>query len=232
MPARASRSPRALPRAFSRAMIWLALGLAAAALSGCLDLTEPQAPGPATNTQAAAGTTTPNRSPASADVDTTGGRRPAGVSAGAQPARIARHVDGDTVWVEPLAYDGDIRLPLPADATSRIRVLLIDTPETVHPTRDVECGGPEASAATATLLPEGSLVWVLADVTDRDRYDRPLRYLFTADGVDLGDHLLTAGLARVAHYPPDDRFLDRYRTIEADARARGVGIWGELCPAP
>jgi micrococcal nuclease len=215
----------------SHALWWVALGLMAAALSGCL-------PGGAVGATGADGASdvasSDGRAAAAPDVvePSSAPIRPTGVPVGAQPARVARHVDGDTLWVEPLAGDHDAALPLPAGAASRIRVLLIDTPETVHPTRGVECGGVEASAATAALLPQGALIWVLGDVSDRDRYDRFLRYLYTADGTDLGAHLLELGLASVAHYPPDELHLARYRQIEADARSRGAGIWGALCPLP
>ena len=219
----------------SRAAVWIAAAATAGALSGCLAATlETPSPGaPAPSTQAAGSPQTAGTGTSESPSIPTPGvlSRPAGVPDGAQPARVSRHVDGDTLWVEPLEYDQPVRLPLPEGATSRIRVLLIDTPETVHPTRGVECGGVEASAATAALLPVGALVWVLADTSDRDRYDRPLRYVFSADGTDLGAHLLEQGLAVVAHYPPDDLLLEQYRRIESDARARQVGVFGELCPA-
>jgi micrococcal nuclease len=223
-------------RSWSRALLWLALALTAAALSGCLPDAGPDTARPATSEPSTAG---PGSREAGAVGDPAGGRsdssgamvRPEGVPDGAQPAAVARHVDGDTVWVEPLPYDQPVHLPLPDDAASRVRILLIDTPETVHPTRAVECGGPEASAATAKLIPVGTTVWILADVSDRDRYDRPLRYLWDEDGTSVGEQLLAAGLARVAHYPPDERYLDLYRRLESDAAAAGAGVWGQLCPA-
>jgi micrococcal nuclease len=205
------------------------LTLTALLLTGCLDATGGPAGGPAAaGREGAAASGVPAQPEAPED----GPLRPATVPAGAQPGTIARHVDGDTVWVETLDAPDGTHLPLAPGAAHRIRVLLIDTPETVHPGRPAECGGAEASRATAALLPLGATVWLLADVSDTDRYGRPLRYLWTADGISLGEHLLERGLARVAHYPPDDRYLDRYRQIEATARAERSGIWGELCPNP
>lgn len=153
--------------------------------------------------------------------------RPASVPDDAHPATVVRHVDGDTLWVE-VDRDHDVPGALPGGAAHSIRVLLIDTPETVHPSKPVECGGPEASAATAALLPVGAAVWVAADTELTDRYDRQLRYLWTAEGTSLGEHLLTLGLAEVAYYAPNGRYLDRYREVEADARRAGRGLHGEL----
>lgn len=209
------------PRNTAAAMLTAAL-----ALSSCVGLNEPQAPAPARAPQDTVAQDATRPGPvAHAD------GAPAGVPVGAQPATVSRHIDGDTIRVIPLTADAVTRLPLEAGVEQRIRILLVDTPETVHPERGQECAGPEASAATAALAPVGSRVWLLGDQSDTDRYGRPLRYLWNEDGADLGAQLLGQGLARVSFWLPDDRQLERYRQLEAAAQASGVGLWGQLCPA-
>ncbi|MCU0275142.1 MAG: thermonuclease family protein, partial [Acidimicrobiales bacterium] len=74
-------------------------------------------------------------------------------------------VDGDTVV---LRIEG---------RTERVRLLGVDTPETVHPDRPVECHGPESSAVLHELLPPGTVVTIGRDVQARDPYDRLLLFL-------------------------------------------------------
>ena len=78
---------------------------------------------------------------------------------------IVEVVDGDTVVVDLAGHRETVRL------------LGIDTPETVHPDRSVECFGPQASARLRLLLVPGSGVLVTRDVEPRDRYGRLLAYL-------------------------------------------------------
>jgi micrococcal nuclease len=80
-------------------------------------------------------------------------------------ATVVTVIDGDTL---------DVRI---AGRRERVRLIGIDTPETVHPTKPVECFGPEASARAAELLPVGSVVLLRRDVEARDRYDRLLAYV-------------------------------------------------------
>ena len=196
----------------SRPTVIRSVGLLAAVmlLSGCLDLPS-------------AGDGAVPAAPVAEDA----AAAPAGLPDDIQLGRVDAHVDGDTLWIA-IDQPSDARGALPAGDRYRVRILLVDTPETVHPDRDVECGGPEASTATAALLPVGAPVWIAPDVELFDIYDRPLRYVWSGSGVSLEEHLLTAGLAEVAHYPPNDRELDRYRALEAAARDAGAGIHGEL----
>lgn len=79
--------------------------------------------------------------------------------------RVLRVVDGDTVDVD---YHG----------TTRVRVLGIDTPETVHPNKPVECGGPQASRAAQKLLDDKKITLAFNPEGDRiDKYDRALAYI-------------------------------------------------------
>ena len=152
---------------------------------------------------------------------------PAGVPAAAEPALVHRIVDGDTVRVRVDDPDHSIGLT----TSIRVRLLNIDAPEPARDGEPGECGAEEASARLEALLPRSSVVWLAPDLEDRDRFDRPLRYAFTEDGVDVQAVLVEEGLAEVVVFPPNDRFADALRPLEAAAQAAGRGIWGELCPA-
>src|SRR5690606_22839375 len=76
----------------------------------------------------------------------------------ADRASVVRIVDGDTLVLD---IGGEEEL---------VRLLGIDTPETVHPDEPVGCYGPEASAALAQLLPVGTQVSIARDEQPRDQY--------------------------------------------------------------
>ncbi|GIQ67479.1 hypothetical protein DUZ99_08535 [Xylanibacillus composti] len=126
-------------------------------------------------------------------------------------AKITRVVDGDTMKA------------MIGDKEETIRLLLIDTPETVHPNKEVQPFGPEASNFAKEML-TGQDVMLEFDVSERDRYGRLLAYLWIGDRM-FNEMLLEQGLARVAVYPPDIRHVDRFREIQKTAQLAGVGIW-------
>ena len=126
---------------------------------------------------------------------------------------VVRVIDGDTIDVQ---IDGTIE---------RVRFILVDTPEVFS---GVECYGREASARTVALLPVGSTVTLERDVSERDRFGRLLRYVYLADGRMLNELLVAEGFATVATFPPDLRYLDRFREAESVARAELRGLWS-LC---
>jgi endonuclease YncB( thermonuclease family) len=127
-------------------------------------------------------------------------------------AQVTRVVDGDTIHV---LIDG---------AEYRLRYIGIDTPETKHPTLGVEPFGPEASQANSELV-EGKTVWLEKDVSETDRYGRLLRYVYV-DDLMVNEELLRRGLARVATFPPDVKYVDRFLEIQRAAQEGSLGMWG------
>jgi len=142
---------------------------------------------------------------------------PSSVPASAVPATVERVVDGDTVVV--VAADG---------ARERLRLIGVDTPETVKPDAPVDCFGPEASAFTTDALPVGSTVWLEDDASqgDADRYDRLLRYVWTEGGGLLNQQLVASGLGEEDTYDQPYRYRDAFVAAEAAARDSGAGLWG------
>lgn len=128
---------------------------------------------------------------------------------------VKRVVDGDTIVVEP---------------NTTVRLLEIDTPETVHPQKPVECFGPEASARTKQLLHAGETVRLEYERERIDRYGRDLAQVFRqSDGLHINASLVQDGYAKVTVYKPNNAYETQFRKLEADARKNHRGIWGS-CP--
>jgi micrococcal nuclease len=128
-------------------------------------------------------------------------------------AKVISVVDGDTFKVKI------------GKKEETVRMLLVDTPETKHPKLGVQPFGPEASVFTKKLL-TGKTVSLEKDVGDaRDKYGRLLMYVYV-DGKSVQEQLLAKGLARVAYvYPPNVKYVDKYREIQKKAQKAGIGIW-------
>ncbi|MFZ4515288.1 MAG: thermonuclease family protein [Acidimicrobiia bacterium] len=132
----------------------------------------------------------------------------------AEAATVTRVVDGDTIKVRIGSTDATVRL------------IGIDTPETVDPRRPVQCFGKEASAHTSALLPKGTAVQLVADVESRDKYQRLLRYVYrSSDGLFVNDALVRDGYARVYTYPPNVAHAKEFVAAEREARASQRGLW-------
>jgi micrococcal nuclease len=148
-------------------------------------------------------------------------------SSRADPGRMVRaevtgHVDGDTVKV----HIADPPEGLSENET--IRLLGVDTPETVHPSRTVEHFGREASDYTkASLL--GKTVYLAFDWDLRDRYGRLLAYIYLSEDGGLrcfNAALIQEGFAH-AYTRFAFRFMEEFRGLEREAREERRGLWDE-----
>lgn len=129
-----------------------------------------------------------------------------GIPAGATAAEVVRVVDGDTIVV---IQDG---------AEHKVRYILIDTPERGQPLYN------EATKLNQLLI-GGQTVFLLKDVSETDRYDRLLRYVYTQDGLFVNAEIVRQGLARVAVFPPDTSLEKEIKAAQAEAKERRLGIW-------
>lgn len=125
-----------------------------------------------------------------------------------QPAQVLRVIDGDTIEL----VGGE-----------RVRYIGIDTPESVHPSRPVECFAKEAAAQNRALV-EGKNVVLVRDITDRDKYGRLLRYVYV-DGVFVNEKLVRDGYATVVTYPPDVAHTEAFLAAQRQAREANRGLW-------
>jgi micrococcal nuclease len=128
---------------------------------------------------------------------------------------VIRVVDGDTIEVRVGGRIEDVRL------------IGVDTPETVKPGEPVQCFGPRASHFTKQQL-EGRRVRLLFGVERRDAYGRLLAYVYLGARF-YNPILVRRGLARSLTIPPNDRFAPRLRRLELAAARAGRGLWG-ACP--
>jgi endonuclease YncB( thermonuclease family) len=128
-------------------------------------------------------------------------------------------VDGDTVEA---AYRGG----------ESVRVIGIDTPETVHPSVPDECGGAAASAAAERIL-GGKSVALVFDRSQgrRDAYGRLLAYLQVPGTGDFGLTMIKRGLAAEYTYDIAYERQTRYQRAEARAQAADKAMWGK-CGGP
>ena len=125
---------------------------------------------------------------------------------------VERVVDGDTIIVQEVG---------------RVRLIGVDTPETVNPRRPVECFGREASAFAKRML-EGQRVRLEYDQDRTDRYGRTLAYVYLPNGAFVNAELVRQGYGHAYTRFPF-RYLDDFRRYERDARQRQRGLWGAEC---
>lgn len=166
----------------------------------------------------------PDGEPGSAPGAPSGSVRPVTVPADAEAAIVDRVVDGDTIRV--VAAPGG---SIPQGGSIRIRLLNIDAPERGSVGDESACGAREATLRVEELLAPGDLVWLAADVEDRDRFDRTLRAAWTTDGVFVNRVLVEEGWAVAVLFRPNDRFHAEMVEAERVARARAAGIHGAHC---
>lgn len=126
---------------------------------------------------------------------------------------VKRVVDGDTFWV----YDGSRK-------GLKVRLIGIDTPETVHTQKPIEYFGPEASDYVKGLL-EGNKVRLEYDVGRLDRFGRTLAYVYLEDGTFLNADLLKKGYARIMTIQPNVKHADYFLKLERKARKKKKGMW-------
>jgi len=111
-----------------------------------------------------------------------------------------------------------------------VRYIGIDTPENVHPSKQVQCYGKEASEKNTELV-EGKVVELEKDVSERDKYGRLLRYIWLGDML-INEILVREGYAQSSSYPPDVKYQDRFVAAQSVARSEQKGLWGPVCNVP
>lgn len=141
-------------------------------------------------------------------------------------AKLVRVVDGDTIIVDR------------GNGQETVRLILVDSPETKHPNKDVEFFGEEAYKFTKDNL-EGRTVYLEKDVSDYDRYKRLLRYVWldlpetndpTRDELTrlcFNHILLENGYAKLASFPPNIKYIDEFKQAERSAYEKSLGLWSK-----
>lgn len=131
--------------------------------------------------------------------------------------KVLYAVDGDTIVIE---------------GKQTVRYIGIDTPETKHPKKGVECFGQEAKKKNEELV-GGKLVRLEKDVSESDKYGRLLRYVFVEDPISssssifVNEYLVREGYANAATYPPDIKYSELFVEVQEEARRNNKGLWLE-----
>ena len=127
---------------------------------------------------------------------------------------VVKVVDGDTIDV---SINGE---------TKRLRLIGINTPETVDPRTPVECFGKEASDKAKSLL-TGKKVSLEADSTqgELDKYSRLLRYVFLEDGTNFNLYMIKEGYAYEYTYNTAYKYQKEFKEAQAYAKANNKGLW-------
>jgi micrococcal nuclease len=136
--------------------------------------------------------------------------------AASQPgvATVAKVVDGDTIRVRITGRE------------ERVRLVGIDTPESVQPGTPVQCFALAASARTKALLPKGTEVRLVRDVEERDHYGRLLAYVYRVrDDLFVNLALAREGFAVALTVPPNVAHADEFVAAAREARENGRGLW-------
>lgn len=131
---------------------------------------------------------------------------------------VTRFSDGDTISVD---MNGK---------KEKVRFIGVDTPETHKPNAPVQCYGPAASAFTKTIIGKNK-VRLEADPlsTNRDRYDRLLRYVYLPDGTLVNERLIRDGYGFYYPYFPFKK-SGQFEIAQNKARSETKGVWGNCTP--
>ncbi len=136
--------------------------------------------------------------------------------------RVTKFDDGDTIAVD---MNGTIET---------LRFVGVDTPETHDPRKPVQCFGPQASAYTKKLISDGGgKVRLGSDPysTNRDRYNRLLRYIYLPDGTLVNENLIQNGYGFYYPYFPFSK-SDQFNSDEQAAKNAKKGLWAACKPIP
>jgi micrococcal nuclease len=124
---------------------------------------------------------------------------------------VTRVVDGDTIVLERIG---------------RVRLIGVDTPESVDPRRPVQRFGQQAGDFTRRLV-GGKRVRVEYDRARKDRYNRTLAYIYLADGTLVNAEIIRQGYG-VAYTRFPFKYLAEFRKLERDARGQERGLWAPV----
>lgn len=132
-----------------------------------------------------------------------------------------------TVYDVVEVSDGDTVILSQGCAPMTVRLVGVDTPETVDPRKPVQCFGPEASAYTKKRL-LGKQVSIETEPTEgpKDKYGRALGYIILEDGTNFNKELIEQGFGREYTYNKKYTKWAEFRVAEAEAIKEGRGLWG------
>jgi len=133
------------------------------------------------------------------------------VNPGDTRVTVERVIDGDTFKI--------------AGSSEKVRLIGVDTPESVKPGEPPEPYGKEAAAFSKKLL-AGKKVKLVYDMQERDKYGRLLAYVYLEDDTFVNALLVKEGYAQVLTVPPNVAHAEEFLQLEREARSAKRGLWG------
>jgi len=134
---------------------------------------------------------------------------------------------GENLYVATRVIDGDT---IVIDNKKKIRLIGVDTPETVHPSKSVEYFGKEATLFTKRIC-EGKIVRLEYDWQRYDKYGRTLAYVYLEDGTFINAEIIKQGYGFVYTRFPF-KYIDEFREYQRKAMENGRGLWGKTIHNP
>lgn len=133
--------------------------------------------------------------------------------------KVLRSIDGDTIEL---------------DGGQKVRYIGIDTPELHDPRKKVECFAKEAMEKNKELV-EAKEVRLEKDISERDKYNRLLRYVYlptetSPSGEFVNALLVQEGYALASTFPPDVKYAELFKNLEKEARENKRGLWNKCIP--
>ena len=129
--------------------------------------------------------------------------------------KVTRVIDGDTVEL---------------NTGERLRYIGMDTPEFDYKNKQHDCFAWEAKQANVKLV-LNKKVRLEKDVSDKDKYERLLRYVYVKNKnnkeIMINEYLVRQGFAMLATYPPDVKYVELFKEAQKQAREKNKGFWKE-----
>ncbi|MCM1231565.1 MAG: thermonuclease family protein [Ruminococcus flavefaciens] len=129
---------------------------------------------------------------------------------------LVRVVDGDTYVIDTGGEE------------KKIRLIGVDTPESVAPAdyrKENTAEGKEISDIVKDKIAEGDILYIEYDVQETDRYGRTLAYLYFPDGMMIQEWLLSNGYANVVTYQPNVKYSEHFSELAHTAMENNIGLW-------
>lgn len=126
--------------------------------------------------------------------------------------KVMRVIDGDTIEIE---------------GGKKVRYIGIDAPELTDKRTLMKCFADKALAKNKELV-ERSMVHLVKDMSETDRYGRLLRYVYKED-MFINELLIREGYAYAASFPPDITYQEKLSKAQREAREKMRGLWGSKC---
>jgi micrococcal nuclease len=156
-----------------------------------------------------------------------GGKAPADLATSAAERKAWPDPPEDAVRARVQRFsDGDTLIATVKGRRERVRVIGVDTPESVDPNRPDEPYGQEASDFAKHYL-DGETVRLAGDAEPRDRYGRMLAYVWLEDGTFWNALLVAEGYAQQLTIPPNVTYAGLFRQLAREARQHDRGLWAQ-----